>query len=71
MSTQSKCFKCGGKKSSARDKMQVIYFDHQPDECFQYAIDRIEALEAKMEILAVHQHHVRGNYTEGDAVVTV
>jgi hypothetical protein len=52
MSTQAKCYKCGGKKSSAREKMQVVYFDHQPDECFQVAIDRVEALEATITGLA-------------------
>jgi hypothetical protein len=52
MSTQSKCFKCGGQKSSAREKMVVIYFDHQPDECFQVAIDRIEGLEVTIKMLS-------------------
>jgi hypothetical protein len=51
MSTQPKCYKCGGNKSSAREKMQVIYFDHQPEECFLVAIQRIEALEAQVASL--------------------
>jgi len=52
MSNQAKCYKCGGQKSSAREKMVVVYFDHQPDECFQVAIDRIEGLEVTIKLLA-------------------
>ena len=70
MSSQSKCYKCGGDKASAVEyPMRRVFYDHTSDECFLVAIQRIEALEAKLEILAVHRHHISGTITDQPVVI--